>query len=95
MDTLTWRRPGTMSYRVASRSPTRGFVSRSHPRPRGLSFVARRGGSVARDAHVTMEFFGPRPQDPDIGASAGWRLYLYPYCLSWDAEFLLLPRDSE
>ena len=71
MATLTWRRPGTMSYRVASGSPTRGFVSRSHPRPRGSSFVASRGGSVARGAHVTSEFFGPRSRDPDIGASAG------------------------
>ena len=72
MATPTWRRPGTMSYCVASRSPTRGFVSRSHPRPRGSSFVARRGGSVARGVLVTAEFSGPRPQDPDIGASAGW-----------------------
>ena len=72
MATLTWRRPGTMSYRVASRSPTRGFVSRSHPRPRGLSFVAMRGGSVARGVLATAEFSGPRPRDLELGASTGW-----------------------
>ena len=79
MATPTWRRPGTMSYRVASRSPTRGFVSRSHPRPRGSSLVARRGGSVARGAHVTTEFFGPRPRDLDLEASTGCRFYSYPF----------------
>ena len=86
MATPTWRRPGTMSYCVASRSPTRGFVSRSHPRPRGSSFVARRGGSVARGVLVTAEFSGPRPQDPDIGASAGWIVlssFLTPRYRKW------------